>query len=221
MSFVINQAPRNGSCSITPLTGTTSTVFTVSCPNWEDSNGIQDYTIYSEDQTMIAFSSMSTMQVRLPAGQANTSLLQLFVVIRDAMDCVAEANVLSAVVRRDSSAIDEFVSAVQALSSLASTNALNRLPLVQALYSGNQNAIGQVLSSLSQQFNGISTQALQTVADSECRSVRSGRIEICCSVLGVVSLSNVSVSLLGHTPQSQVRDDEVTNLFTLISVHSL
>ena len=121
---------------------------------------------------MIAFSSVSTMQVRLPAGQANTSVLQLFVVIRDAMDCVAQANVLSVVVRTDSSAIDEFVSGVQAVSSLASTNALNRLPLVQALYSGNQNAIGQVLNSLSQQFNGISTQALQTVADSEFRGVQ-------------------------------------------------
>ena len=166
MSFVINQAPRNGTCSITPLNGTTSTVFTVSCPNWVDSDGIQDYTIYGEDQTMIAFSSVPTMQVRLPAGQANTSVLHLLVVIRDAMDCVAEANVLSVVVRTDSSAIDEFVSTVQAS---ASTTALNRLPLVQALHSGNQIAIGQVLSSLSQQFNGINTQALQTAAHSECR----------------------------------------------------
>ena len=118
---------------------------------------------------MIAYSSVPTMQVRLPAGQANTSVLQLFVVIRDAMDCVAQANVLSAVVRTDSSAIDEFISTVQALTP---TDALNRLPLVQALYSGNQNAIGQVLSSLSQQLNGISTQSLRTVADSECRGVR-------------------------------------------------
>ena len=88
--------------------------------------------------------------------------------VRDAMDCVAEANVLSAVVRTDSSAIDQFVSTVQASTS---TNALNRLPLVQTLYSGNQNAIGQVLSSLSQQFNGINTQALQTAHQSECRRV--------------------------------------------------
>ena len=76
---------------------------------------------------MIAFSSVPTMQVRLPAGQANTSVLQLFVVIRDAMDCVAGGNVLSVVARTDSSAIDEFVSTVQAS---ASTAALNRLPLV-------------------------------------------------------------------------------------------
>jgi hypothetical protein len=171
MSFVINQAPRNGTCSILPLNGTTSTVFTVRCPNWEDSDGIKDYTIYSEDQTMIAYSSVPTMQVRLPPAQTNKSVLHLFVVIRDGMDCVAVANALSVVVRIDSNAIDQFVSTAQ---PSASSNALNSLPLVQALYSGNQNAIGQVLSSLSQQLNGISTQALQTVADGEFRDVRLG-----------------------------------------------
>ena len=47
---VINQPPQNGSCSIVPLTGTTSTLFTVTCINWlndDDDEDIEDYALYS------------------------------------------------------------------------------------------------------------------------------------------------------------------------------
>jgi hypothetical protein len=47
LNFIISQPPQNGSCSINPLNGTTSTLFTISCPNWEDQDGIQDYSFYS------------------------------------------------------------------------------------------------------------------------------------------------------------------------------
>jgi hypothetical protein len=43
LNFIINQPPENGSCSINPLNGTTSTLFTISCPNWQDQDGIKDY----------------------------------------------------------------------------------------------------------------------------------------------------------------------------------
>jgi hypothetical protein len=48
LSFVINQPPTNGSCSITPLNGTTSTSFTIICSHWQDPDGIKDYSIYSK-----------------------------------------------------------------------------------------------------------------------------------------------------------------------------
>ena len=44
--FVINQPPRNGSCAITPLNGTTTTPFTISCPDWFDEDGIKSYSLY-------------------------------------------------------------------------------------------------------------------------------------------------------------------------------
>jgi hypothetical protein len=47
LNFVINQPPYNGSCSISPLNGTTSTLFSISCPDWFDDDGIKDYSIYS------------------------------------------------------------------------------------------------------------------------------------------------------------------------------
>jgi hypothetical protein len=46
INFVINQPPYNGSCSISPFNGTTSTLFTISCPDWFDANGIEDYSLY-------------------------------------------------------------------------------------------------------------------------------------------------------------------------------
>ncbi len=46
LNFVINQPPYNGSCSIYPQNGTTSTLFTISCPDWFDEDGIKDYSFY-------------------------------------------------------------------------------------------------------------------------------------------------------------------------------
>jgi REJ domain len=47
LNFVINQPPYNGSCSINPLNGTTSTLFNILCPDWFDEDGIKDYSLYS------------------------------------------------------------------------------------------------------------------------------------------------------------------------------
>jgi hypothetical protein len=47
LNFMINQPPQNGSCSISPTNGTTSTLFTISCLDWIDKNGIKDYSFYS------------------------------------------------------------------------------------------------------------------------------------------------------------------------------
>jgi hypothetical protein len=46
LNFIMNQPPSNGSCMINPQNGTTTTLFTISCPNWFDVNGIKDYSLY-------------------------------------------------------------------------------------------------------------------------------------------------------------------------------
>ena len=120
------------------------------------------WTTDRQDRVMIAFSSLPTLSLRLPAGQMNASILQLFVVIRDRMDCLVEVNLSSVVVRTDSAETDQLLQSLQ-----TSASSLNNNPLVQILSSGNQNAVGQVLGSLSQQFNSINSKALQTAADSE------------------------------------------------------
>ncbi|CAF4038351.1 unnamed protein product, partial [Adineta steineri] len=45
LNFIINQPPCNGSCSITPLNGTTTSLFDISCPDWFDEDGIRDYAV--------------------------------------------------------------------------------------------------------------------------------------------------------------------------------
>ena len=52
MSFLdleLNTAPKGGSCSISPLTGvSTQTLFTVSCADWNDVDGVLTYQFFSK-----------------------------------------------------------------------------------------------------------------------------------------------------------------------------
>ena len=108
------------------------------------------------DRTIVAFSWLPTIQLRLPPGDINTSLLHLSVAIRDKLDCLIQVSLSPVVVATDWNEIDQLLQSLQAPTSN---------PLVQILFSGNQNAVGQVISSLSQHFNRINTQALQDAAD--------------------------------------------------------
>ncbi|CAF4054709.1 unnamed protein product [Adineta steineri] len=153
LNFIINQPPVNGSCSITPLRGTTSSLFDISCPNWFDEDDIKDYSIYSwtnnlSEQTIIAYSLVSTFQVRLPLGDDQTSLVHLTVYIRDTLDCITKFNLSSVTVTSDSIGITSLLNDIQ-----NSPNQLTTNPIIQLLASGNQNIIGQVITSISQQFN--------------------------------------------------------------------
>ena len=53
LNFDINQPPFNGTCSIDPRNGTTSTLFNISCINWFDDDGIKDYSFYSKSIVLI------------------------------------------------------------------------------------------------------------------------------------------------------------------------
>ena len=46
IQFVINSPPSNGTCTIDKNNGTTTTLFQVTCANWVDSDGINDYAFY-------------------------------------------------------------------------------------------------------------------------------------------------------------------------------
>jgi hypothetical protein len=92
---------------------------------------------------IIAFSSVPTLQVRLPAGDNQTSLLNIIVNIRDTLDCIAELNISSVNVLPDSAGISDLQN-----SSNGSTNN----PIIQLLATGNQNTVGQIITSVSQEF---------------------------------------------------------------------
>jgi len=111
---------------------------------------------------MVAFSSVASIELRLPAGDDTSSLVHIIGYIRDTLDCVTEFNVSSVVVVTDSEGINNFVDILQTSSSRLTNN-----PLVQILASGNQNMVGQVISSLSQVFNKINNQTVENAVASE------------------------------------------------------
>ncbi len=114
-------------------------------------------------QTMIiAFSPVPTFQVRLPAGDNQTSLLNLMINIQDTLACVTEYNISSVSVTPDTVGIANLINDIQGSSVGATTN-----PIVQLLASGNQNTVGQVIASLSQQFNQMNSENLNTAVSSK------------------------------------------------------
>ncbi|CAF4160578.1 unnamed protein product, partial [Adineta steineri] len=144
LNFIINQPPYNGSCLMNPSNGTTSTLFTIECPNWFDVDEIKDYSLYmwttdQRERMMIAFSQVPSFQVYLPVG-----LLHMMIYIRDSLDCITEFNMSSINVTTDFDTINDLINNIQN----STTN-----PLVRILVGGNQNLVGQVIISVSQQFN--------------------------------------------------------------------
>ncbi len=150
---------------------------------------------------MIAFSSVSEFEVRLPSGDEQTAWLHLFVHIRDQLDCITEYNLTSVIVQSDSSSISDLMNTFQ-----NSTKSLTTNPLIQLLSSGNQNTVGQVLSSLSQQFNKINSESLQKAVSSR---YFDEYLEWCCisyaDILDGIAASTISISSLGSEPSATVR----------------
>jgi hypothetical protein len=105
---------------------------------------------------MVAFSTVSDFQIRLSSENLNETSIHLVVSIRDARDCVTLFNLSLVTIVDDASPIDGLMDTLQNSPQALTSNAL-----VQLLSSGTQNAVGQVITALSQQFNRISTQAVE------------------------------------------------------------
>ncbi|CAF4521529.1 unnamed protein product, partial [Rotaria sp. Silwood2] len=190
LNFVINQPPYNGSCLINPHNGTTSTLFTVSCPDWFDEDGIKDYLFYvwtkdSSEKKMIAFSPISDFQVRLPSGDNQTSLLNIIIYIRDFLDCVVEVNMPSISIIPNSTEINNLINNLQ-----SSSNEINYNSIAQLLFSGNQNIVGQIIISLSEEFNKMNS---ENVDKAISKGIPAATISI--SSLGSTSSQRTSIPL--------------------------
>jgi hypothetical protein len=113
---------------------------------------------------IVAFSAVSIFQVQLPAGDDLTYVLHLIVFIRDTLDCIAQANTSSVSVLPDSAGTANLINNFQSSSSGLTTN-----PIVQLLASGNQNTVGQIISSLSQQFNKMNSENVVNAVSSNIK----------------------------------------------------
>ncbi|CAF1004007.1 unnamed protein product [Adineta steineri] len=190
LNFIINQPPVNGSCSINPLGGTITTLFTIECPDWYDVDGIQDYSLYAwttdiSQRTIIAFSPEDNFQVRLPAGDNATSLLNLVVYVRDLAGSVTRVNISSVNIIADLATINDLIDKITNSSSTMTND-----PIVRLLSSGNQNVVGQIMTSLSQEFNQMNSENLDQAISS---GIPAATISV--SSLGSSSLQQISIPL--------------------------
>jgi hypothetical protein len=154
----INESPKNGSCSINPSNGTTMTLFTINCSNWYDKDQIKDFIFYSltknsSNKIMLAHTIESIIEFRLPASIDQISTFDILVHIRDKFDCVYEFHLPSVNILRDISTISNFIDALQKSN--------NNDTIFELLTSGNQNTIGQIITSISQLLNEINNQTIE------------------------------------------------------------
>jgi hypothetical protein len=115
----------------------------------------------SSQRVILAFSTISTFQVKLLAGDSPAFSVQLMVYIRDTRDCITEQNLALITVRPDTDVTSDLLRDLQDPSSSSKNN-----PLIRSLTSGNQNTIGQTISVLSQQFNQIKTEQIDDAVSS-------------------------------------------------------
>jgi type VI protein secretion system component VasK len=111
---------------------------------------------------MLAFSIVSSLRLQLPAGDVNTSMLNIVTCVRDSLDGVTEFTMQSVTVVPDAVVIANLVNDVQQSSIRAVSN-----PIIELLASGNQNAIAQVITSLSQVFNKMSSEMTNSAVASK------------------------------------------------------
>lgn len=111
---------------------------------------------------MIAFSMVPSFQVRFPAGDNQTSLLNIIIYIRDLLDCIAYVNMTSITVKVDTQQINNLLNTLQ-----NSSVQINNNQFIQLLSSGNQNLVGQLTTSLSQQFNNMNNENIDNAISSK------------------------------------------------------
>jgi len=114
------------------------------------------------NQIIVGFTTQSTFQLLLPAGDDNNSLLNISVHIRDMLNGITEYNMQTIVVLPDSAGITTLIDVVQQPDDETNSN-----PLVRLLAGGNQNTVGQILTSLSQVFNKASSETVESAVTSE------------------------------------------------------
>ena len=119
---------------------------------------------YSQNESntnLVAFSSVSMFQVRLPAGSNTTSRLNLFVKIQDTLNSYIDFNLTPILVVQDTTIVNDFIDSFQNGTNI-STNQL----ISQLLSTGDQNTVGQIITILSRELNQINNEQIQNAVTS-------------------------------------------------------
>jgi len=117
---------------------------------------------------MIGFSLTAAFKLRLPIWNNKSSLINIDVYIRDKYDCITEYYILPLYVFEESKEIENWFKNFK-----DSKNDLTKTSFVNGLLIGNENDIGRILTSVSQQFNKINNDSLNNVVWSNGISIRT------------------------------------------------
>lgn len=143
---------------------------TVICTSFGNLKTSRDYSLaWTTDRSnpmMLASSSSSQISLRLPAGDTETSLINIIVQIRDLLYCVTVFDIYSVLIQPDLAVTDALINVI----GQANTESIDSNPVIQLLAGGDSNTVGQVLTSLSQVFNELNQQSVDTAVQSNALS---------------------------------------------------
>lgn len=116
---------------------------------------------------MLGYTTLNSFQVRMPINDLNSSLIYLLVRVRDQFDCFTELNFSSISISSDMNNILSLITNIQsAVINSDYRSVINMNPIINILYSGNQNDVCQILTSFTQILNILAEQNLQLAIDS-------------------------------------------------------
>ena len=147
----MNDSPSNGSCSIFPLSGDIWTIFTVTCSNWFDQHGIEDYSFLTSTSKTFLFSSKnSTNEIPLIASLNPSKKLLLTVKIRDKFGAATEFELKPISIVTNFVTIGDFSN-----------------PLFQLIFHPDQNIAAARIHSFLQIFDEINDEFLRLAEKNE------------------------------------------------------
>jgi len=108
---------------------------------------------------MLAHTIESTIQLHLPGSIDQISTLHIIAQIRDTFGCVTEFHLPSVTVLSDFLSLSKFIDSLQ-----KSTNNSNNDTIFQLLTTGDQNTVGQIVSSITQVFHEMNDKIVKNAA---------------------------------------------------------
>ncbi len=121
------------------------------------------YTTDPEKLIMVASTSDSHIQLRLPIGDDDIRSINMIIYIRDMLNAVTQYDIYFIDVLPDLITTNTLVDDLL----IGNVTTINTHSMIQLLASGNLNTVGQVLTSLSQTLNGINRQNIETAVFSK------------------------------------------------------
>jgi hypothetical protein len=148
---------------------------------------------------ILGSTTYNTLQVRMPMGDSNSTLLHLIVRVRDIFDSVIEMNMSPISVLPDTVDLTEFMTTVQStFNNTINDSRITSNPFIQILYgNGYQNDICQWLISISRVMNQEAKENLLQAIESMSSYIHAIVLNLSLFVDNIPAVS-VSVSSLNE-----------------------